>query len=131
MVIFKNLSRHTDIAILLLRLAVAAVFINHGMQKWPLLQEVPEGMPETMVSIMKMLAIAEPLAGVALILGLLTRVANVGLMLVMISALYMKLTGGMPMNVWEIDMLLLISNIALFILGPGKYSIDSKWMRKA
>lgn len=128
---FKDLSKHGDIAHLLLRLAVAAIFINHGMQKWPMLTgPAPEGMSDTMLLIMKLLAITEPLAGVALILGLLTQVAALGLCVVMISALYTKISGDSPMNRWEIDMILLVANIVLIIEGPGKYSLDAMWMKK-
>ena len=128
---FKDFSKHGDVAHLLLRLAVAAIFINHGMQKWPMLTgPAPEGMSATMLTIMKVLAVAEPAAGVALLLGLLTQVAAAGLCLVMISALYNKLSGGRPMNSWEIDMILLVSNIVLIIEGPGKYSMDAKLLMK-
>lgn len=129
---WKDYTKHSDVARLLLRLSVAAIFINHGMQKWPMLtaDAAPEGMSSTMFMIMKLLAVAEPLAGIALILGLLTQVAAAGLCLVMISALYNKLTGGRPMNSWEIDMLLLAVNISIIIFGPGKYAVDAKWMKK-
>ena len=130
MLLFKNLSKYGDVAHLILRLAVAAVFINHGLQKWALWTDMPPGMPATMFSIMRILAVAEPAAGLALVLGLLTRVANVGLMIVMVSALVMKLSGGASMNMWEIDLLLLTANIVLFIAGPGKYSLDAGWMKK-
>ncbi len=126
MFLFKNYSRHADVAHFLLRLAVAAAFLNHGLQKWALWQQVPPEMPGNMLMLMRMLSVAEPLAALSLILGLLMRLANIGLMLVMISALYLKLSSGLPMNVWEIDMLLLTANIVLFIEGAGRYSLDAK-----
>lgn len=113
-----------------MRLVIAAVFINHGMQKWVLWSGEAVPMPATMLTIMKVLAIAEPLAGLALILGLLTRVANIGLILVMGSAIVMKISGGAPLNAWEIDMILLAANVVLLIEGPGKYSIDATMMKK-
>ena len=112
------------IGLLVLRLVVATAFIYHGMQKWGLWSGVPEGMSSGMVTLMKVLSICEPLAGVALILGLLTPVAVIGLLVVMISAMYMKISGGSPFAMWEIDFLLFGSLVALLTNGPGKFSLD-------
>lgn len=122
--------RYGDIAHLLLRLVVAAVFINHGLQKLGMWSGAPDVMSATMVNIMKLLSIAEPLAGVALIIGLLTRFANVGLMIVMLSAFVMKITRGSPMNSWEIDAILFIVNLVLFLEGPGRYSLDATMSKR-
>ena len=90
-----NLSKYSDLAHLVLRLAVAAAFLYHGTMKFGFLQgAAPEGMSDTLVMIFKFLAIAEPLAGVALIIGLLTQVAAAGLALVMVCAIYFKASGG-------------------------------------
>lgn len=123
-----RLQKHNDCALLLLRLALGAVFIYHGWAKW--------GMeaPNTMMTILK---IAEPLGGIALVLGALTQLASLGLAIIMVGAIYMKMTGfgQAPFNVtgtfapqggmgWEFDLVLLAGAIVLMVMGAGKYAVD-------
>ena len=121
-----NLSRHRDIALLALRLAVAAIFLKFGLMKWGMWSGAPAEMPAMMINIMKLLSVAEPLAGVALVLGLLTQVASAGLMLVMLSAIAMKVSSGNDFTMYALDLSLLASAFVLVILGAGKYSLDAK-----
>ena len=125
-----NLSQYSDVAHLVLRLAVAAAFLYHGSMKWGFLQDpAPEGMSDSLVMIFKFLAIAEPLAGVALVIGLLTQVAAAGLALVMVCAIYFKVSGGSNFGQVELEMMLLAASVALVIEGAGKYSLDAKMKR--
>lgn len=129
---YKDLTGLRDYALLVLRLAVAAIFLYHGIGKWVFFQESAEGMSQGFVTLMQVLAVAEPLAGISLVLGLFMQVGNLGLILVMIGALYLKIVmsgQGSNFSVWEIDLILLASNIALLILGSGRFSMDFR-MRK-
>jgi putative oxidoreductase len=132
----SGLSRYSDVAHLVLRLAVGAIFLYHGSQKWGLWSATPEGMDATMVNLMKFLSIVEPLGGLALVLGFLTRYAALGLAIIMVGAIYMKMavfgqgfvTESGPG--WAYDMMILAGCIALLIEGAGKYSLD-RAMKKA
>lgn len=128
----KDLSPYRDHALLILRLAVAAIFLYHGIDKWQFFQmaAAPEGMTPALLTIMKVLAVAEPLAGIGLVLGLLTQLASLGLIIVMVGALVWKIgIGGEGANLsfWEIDLILLAANIAILVFGPGKISLDHQW----
>ncbi len=115
-----------DWALLLLRVSVGASFIVHGIMKWPQWNEPSTG---GMDLLMKLLGLVEPVMGAATIMGLLAPVAAAVLGIVMIGAIYMKLTAfGAPFagkSGWELDLLLLASNAALYSFGPGAFSMDA------
>jgi putative oxidoreductase len=72
------------------------------------------------------LAIVEPLAGAALVLGLFTRVAGVAIAVDMLGAIltFHRLHGFfVPMGI-EFPMMLCASGFALAMLGAGPFSID-------
>ena len=122
-----KLSKYKDVAHLVLRLPIAAAFLYHGTMKFGFLQgSAPEGMSDTLVMIFKFLAIAEPLAGIALLIGLLTQVAAAGVALVMVCAIYFKASGGFDFGKVELEIILLAASVALVIEGAGAYSLDAK-----
>jgi uncharacterized membrane protein YphA (DoxX/SURF4 family) len=85
------LARHTDSALLLLRLSVGATFIVHGMMKWATFEVPPTSMIDIVI---KALAILEPLAGAMLIIGMAVDVAAIGLAVVMLGAIATKFGQG-------------------------------------
>jgi putative oxidoreductase len=127
---FSSLHRHTDLGLLLLRFAVGAVFLYHGVMKW--------GMADAN-TVMTILKYVEPIGGAAIILGVLTQLAALGLAIIMVGAIYTKATGfyQAPFDLlgtfgnWEFDMMNLASCIVLFLTGAGAYSIDAKMFKKA
>lgn len=131
----EMLSKYGDLAHLALRLPMAVIFILHGIMKWSIWTSgAPiDGFMDVM---MRVLSIAEPLAGIALLIGLLTRWASMGLIIVMVGAIYVKITAfnttfiGQRTTGWEFDFILLGVAIALMILGAGRYSLDHMWCKK-
>ena len=115
-------------ALLVLRIGVGVVFLVHGNAKRKFWQMQPsEQLPIQLLTILRMLAIAEPIAGLAVMLGIFTRLASVGLCIVMLGAIRMKALqmhkklnddGG-----WGYDFILLASAIALVLSGPGQFAI--------
>ena len=125
-------SRQASIGLVVLRLALGAVFIVHGGQKLfgmglsgSAAMMAQMGVPAPGV-IGPLLAIAEPLAGVALVLGILTRVAALGIALDMLGAIVLvHVPNGffVPMGI-EFPMMLFAAAVALAALGPGSLSLD-------
>ncbi len=124
----SSLNRYSDWGLLALRLSIGAVFVYHGMAKWNMGDLSP---------IMTILKYAEPLGGLALILGVLTQLAGLGLGIIMLGAIYMKATGfgQQVMDLmgtfavqggtgWEFDLVLLAGSIVLFLMGAGSISVD-------
>ena len=124
-----------DTALLVLRVVVAAIFVYAGSAKWPFWSAPPEGMSGVMLNLLKFLSIVEPLGGVALIVGFLTRWAAAGLGIIMVGAIFFaRLTlhaslfttpqgAGLDYN-----LLIFAGCVVLIAFGAGRWSVDA--MRK-
>lgn len=120
-----DLSQYSDIALLILRIALATTFLYHGMKKLKLWKAgAGSGMKKQMVWLMRFLSVAETLGAVAIITGFLAQIAAIGLLPIMFGAIYFKVYvwgkefseegGG-----WETDMLIIAMLVAVIILGTG------------
>ncbi|MBI2098849.1 DoxX family protein [Candidatus Uhrbacteria bacterium] len=122
----NSLTSYFDWGLLALRLAVGVIFFAHGKAKWAMWKMQPNPqMPAQMLSTMKLLSIAEPLAALALIIGFWTQLAALGLAIIMLGALYFKIKvwkapfTSQTATGWEFDLMLLAANLALLTTGPG------------
>lgn len=126
---FLNAHNYGDFVFLLLRLAIGAIFLAHGLPKREMWKAAPsENMTKSMIYILRGLSVYEPLAAVAIITGFLTQFFAAGLIVVMIGAIYMKVfvwgkkfssDGG-----WEFEFILLASLIVVLCFGAGAYGLD-------
>ena len=129
----KQCPKLQNVALVALRLVVAAIFINAGIAKWMFWAGAPEGMPMSgiMLNLTRFLSIVEPLGGVALVVGFLTRWAAMGLAIIMAGAAYFVyfvmhagfFTGQQGPG---LDYILLIfaGCLALVAFGAGQWSAD-------
>lgn len=131
--LFSPTPRRADLGLALLRIVVGVIFLVHGYQKlfvmgFSGISDAFTHMGAPMPGISgPLFAVAEPLFGIAVILGLLTRVGTLWFMLDMMGAIaIVHMTkgwsgpGGM-----EFPVLLLIASLALFLGGPGAFAIDN------
>jgi putative oxidoreductase len=125
--------RQVSVALAVLRIVVGATFIAHGAQKvftfglgniGGMFGQM--GIPFATVA-GPFVALLELFGGIALVLGLLTRLAALGLAFDMLGAInFVHFKGGFFLpNGYEFPLLLLASNIALVIAGAGRFSIDN------
>ena len=126
---FLSFLHHSSIGLLILRLGVGAVFLVHGRQKWAMWKMQPSAqMSGRMLTLMKFLSLAEPLGSLAVIIGLLTQFAAMGLSLVMLGAIYLKITAWQKKfsgdNGWEFEFILLCAALSLILSGGGAIALD-------
>ena len=120
-----------DVALLLLRIGLASIFLTHGTHKQRLWKVQPSAqMPAGMLRTLRFLSIAEPAGALGVLFGFLTRYAAIGLALVMLGALRFLITKvhrkftGENVAGWEFEYLVLLVAIALAIFGAGRYALD-------
>lgn len=123
---FPQLARFADLGFLLLRLMVACVFITSG---WSHLTKAEErsksiGMSKAFTMF---LGLAEVLASLGLIFGVLTQLAAIGLILIMLGAIQRKIFvwhigfWGEKAEGWHYDLILIVMNLVIFLTGGGRY----------
>jgi putative oxidoreductase len=136
MILFRSPSpRQLSLGLAALRLAVAAVFINHGRQKLFVygfagvtgaFTQMGVPVPGLMGPFIGLL---EFFGGIALAVGLLTRLFALGFVFDMLGAiLLVQLKRGF--GGFELEFLLLGSSLALVLAGAGGFSVDALLARR-
>lgn len=122
-----------SLGILLIRLEVGFVFFTHGLTKLQHMSATTHmfigmGFPSWVGGF---IALLETIGGVALILGIVTRVFAVAFGIEMLVAAFLSMghagMGGMPPT-WQstlsgMEMFLSIMSFALALMGSGRYSL--------
>jgi putative oxidoreductase len=122
-----------SLGLLLLRLVAGAAFVLHG---WPKIQHPTSWMNAmgggTSPILQAAAAIAEFGGGIALILGILTPIAALGIAIDMAFALFLvhlpkhqPFVGQGPGGSFELPLLYLAVGVMLFFVGPGRFSLDA------
>jgi putative oxidoreductase len=121
---FPQLARFTDLGLLLMRLIVGVVFANSGYHhlKDPAARAKSIGMSKGFTIFLGMVEVAGAL-GVAF--GVLTQLAALGLILLMLGAIYKKIfvwhTGfwGEKASGWHYDLLFIVMNLVILFSDGG------------
>ncbi len=115
-----------DLGLLLLRLAIGAVFLAHGPAKFTdaAQKAAAGGLPK---NLFLLVGLFETFGAVAMILGRETQPGALALIAVMLGAIYMKtqkwgkkFTGE---SGWELDFIVLVAALAILLIGPGNYTL--------
>ncbi len=122
------LAQYTDWSLLFLRILVALVFGTSGYSHLKTPRERAEsiGMP---VPFTIFLGTAEVAGATALVVGVLMQWAALGLILVMLGAIYMKVakwhTGfwGEKSIGWHYDLLFIAMNLVIITTGGGRIAL--------
>ncbi len=123
---FPQLSRFTDLAILLLRLMVGLVFVTSGYHhlKDPAARAKSIGMSKSFTIF---LGTAEVAGGLGVAFGVLTQLAAFGLILIMAGAIQKKMfvwhTGfwGEKGSGWHYDLIIVLMNLLIAVTSGGAY----------
>jgi putative oxidoreductase len=124
--LFPQLSRFTDLGLLLLRLMVGLVFVTSGYGHLKDLEARAKsiGMPKSFAIV---LGIAEVGGGLGVASGVLTQLAACGLILIMLGAIYKKIfawhTGfwGEKTYGWHYDLMFILMNLVIAFTNGGAY----------
>lgn len=131
----KPSTKFQDTALLLLRISIAAIFLAAGYAKFGFWSALPAGMTAGTANLMKLLSIVEPLGGIALLAGFLTRWAAAGLAIIMVGAIFiMQFTMGVGFMTaqgpgWSFPLLVLSGCLVLIAFGAGRWSVEATWKK--
>ncbi len=137
MFLFRSPSpRVLSLGLAVLRIAVATIFVAHGSQKLFSFGFAGVatafghmGVPFPGVT-GPFIAVLEFFGGIALVIGLLTRLVALGLAFDMTGAiLLVKLKGGF--SGYELEFLLLCASVTLALVGAGQFAVDALLARRA
>ena len=121
---FTQLTQYNDIGLLLLRIAIAIIFLYHSLPKLSKSKAMSAmmGMPAGMIF---MLGMIEAVASLGLVFGVYTQLSALILAIVMVGAIGMKMMKlGVPFAAmdkigWEFDFILFFASVAILLGGGG------------
>ncbi|MEO8337220.1 MAG: DoxX family protein [bacterium] len=130
--LFASTPRQQGLALAFVRIITGIVFAAHGYQKLFVmgLSGITQGFTKMgapmPVLTGPLVTFLEFFGGIGLVIGLLTRLIALGLAIDMLGAIFLVhlangffLPGG-----YEFVLLLMVASLALFIGGPGRFSVD-------
>ncbi|GGH66052.1 DoxX family protein [Phaeocystidibacter marisrubri] len=124
----KSHSKGVDFSILILRLTFGGAMLVHGLSKWRKLfsgEEIdfidPIGIGETESLVLAVFA--EVVCAILLMIGWMTRFALIPLLATMMVA-YFIVHWNDDFGSKEASLLYGVAYLALFITGPGQFSLD-------
>ena len=116
-----------DMAVLFMRLLVAAVFVTSGLShvKDPVARGKSIGLPP---GVTRLLGLAEVAGGLGVAFGVLTQLAALGLILIMLGAIQKKIFvwhtgfwGKHGTDGWHYDLLFVVMCLVIATTGGGRY----------
>ncbi|WP_025683972.1 DoxX family protein [Paenibacillus maysiensis] len=121
----------TNVGLLLVRIFTGVIFIVHGSQKFQGLDGTSGffqsiGLPGWLAPVV---ATVELVGGIALVLGIGTRIAGAALTIVMIGVL-LTAKKGQPFGSIEFDLLVLFASLQQALGGARFLSLDQLFSRK-
>ncbi|MDZ7720441.1 MAG: DoxX family protein [Balneolaceae bacterium] len=122
-------NKYSDLALLLLRVGVGVIFIYHGWGKLTGIEGVQGFFGNVGIPLPALMAwvvaIIEFFGGIMVLFGAYAKIPYLLLAFIMVVALF-TVKIGQGFEAARIDLMLLLTTLALFFLGSGAYSVDHK-----
>jgi len=125
-VLFPQLTRFTDLTLLLLRLMVAFIFATSGWNhlKDPVGRSKSIGMSKGFTIF---LGLAEFAGGLGMAAGVLTQLAAIGFILIMFGAIQKKIFEWhitfWANNGWNYEVTMIVMNLVIVTTAGGRYTL--------
>ncbi|MBI2151142.1 DoxX family protein [Candidatus Woesearchaeota archaeon] len=126
------LKKYSEQIYVLFRVLVGLLFLQHGAQKlfgWFGAQGTVQ-----LYSLMGLAGVIEFFGGLAIVLGLFTRLAALGSAVTMLVAyfkVHFSLAAWLPIvNKGELALLYFAAFLVLLVWGAGKLSLEKVWLKK-
>ena len=130
--VFQVNEKLLDVSLVILRLGIGFVFMYAGVIK--LMNPMFAEMFRLSSNLFLLIGVLEVLSGVGVILGLLTRPSALYQIIILLGAIFIVAGGNIsnPQTAAIIvpNLGLITISILLLLYGPGKYSLDTKLIRK-
>lgn len=118
-----------DLALLVMRLAFGGLMLTHGIPKLSKLSDSPIEFPDPIgvgpTFSLILTLIGEVVAPILIIIGFKTKLAAIPATITMFVAAFVVHLND-PIATKEKALLYLFGFLALFLAGPGKFSIDNR-----
>lgn len=132
---FASLAKHRDLGLLILRVGIGVMFLTHGVPKlargpdgWERLGRTMElvgiGFTPTLWGLLA--ALAETIGGLCFALGLWTRAVCLPLAFTMVMAALNHFAKGDGFGRASHAIEACFVFVAMFLVGPGRYSLDKR-----
>lgn len=123
-----------DWAALIMRFVFCGLMaINHGLMKISLFSENPDSFSDPLgigsSTSYYLVVFAEAICSGLVLLGLFTRLALLPLLVAMAVAVF-QVQWNNPMTDKELPLLYLSVYVAIWLLGPGRFSVDAMVIKK-
>ncbi len=118
--------QNANLGLLLIRIALAAVFLVHGIMKLSNIDGTVGffGMLGLAPAFAYAVAIVEVVGGALLLVGFQTLIAGIALAVVMVGAIFLAKMGK-GFTGLEFELVLALASLGLGLTGPGKYAIET------
>ena len=118
-----------DVALLVLRIGIAAMMLVHGLPKLQMLlsgdvSQFPGVLGMSPGLSLTLATLAEVVCSVLILIGLGTRLASIPLLITMLVAV-LVVHAADPFAAQELGLLYLLGYVVLLLLGGGRFSLDS------
>jgi putative oxidoreductase len=127
--------KSTDLALLLLRVALGTqMIVAHGWGKLAKFSEMAPTFPDPLhvghTTSLVLATLGEALCTALLVLGLFTRPAAMGAVVTM-GVAFLLVHGGKFVGEGngELSFVYLVGFLTIFLAGPGRFSLDSKFVK--